>query len=335
MDRKILTTGDYCHAEFRGLIGGISNVTLVPLRRIETHDESDYDLIVVAQSHPDQFTADEIEALQAKYPLTPVVALLGSWCEGESRSGNPWPGVVRVYWHQWQGRLDLFEQQLESTGYSSWHEPRIATVGDRLLKCTAVGQAATKMFQPQPANDITPEPSSNFDSIPPREYRSPQRSPQRNQPSEFRSVANAVVDRILRSDPPHSVLHSARRVIGVSAYNAQTFDMLKDTFEHLGFNSEWIELSMETEGHRSYCLICIDANHLDEELQQRVRWIRETFENVPVIAIANFPRLTEVGNLVSWKVSHVVSKPFELNDLRFAIKAVLKESHVSSTTSYL
>ena len=37
-------------------------------------------------------------------PLARIVGLLGSWCEGEVRSGRPWPGAMRIYWHQWPGR---------------------------------------------------------------------------------------------------------------------------------------------------------------------------------------------------------------------------------------
>ena len=62
--------------------------------------------------------------LHRRAPLARLVALLGSWCEGEVRSGHPWPGVTRIYAHQWQARLP---RELES-----W-QPRTATEIDRLM----------------------------------------------------------------------------------------------------------------------------------------------------------------------------------------------------------
>ncbi|MCI0333916.1 MAG: hypothetical protein L0228_11915 [Planctomycetes bacterium] len=58
------------------------------------------ELVVVAQSRPDEIGTREIELLQRRWPLAGIVALLGSWCEGETRTGRPWPGVKRFYWYE-------------------------------------------------------------------------------------------------------------------------------------------------------------------------------------------------------------------------------------------
>jgi hypothetical protein len=55
-----------------------------------------FDLIVLAQMRPGQFSVDEVESLHRSWPLGKLVALLGSWCDGEGRTGRPWPGVWRV-----------------------------------------------------------------------------------------------------------------------------------------------------------------------------------------------------------------------------------------------
>lgn len=61
--------------------------------------------IVLAQPRPGQVRAEEVQRLRRAAPLARLVALLGTWCEGETRSGCPWPGVYRLYWHEWVPRM--------------------------------------------------------------------------------------------------------------------------------------------------------------------------------------------------------------------------------------
>jgi hypothetical protein len=49
------------------------------------------------------------------YPLTPVVVILDTWCEGEVRTGNVPTGQRRIYIHQWSKTTDK-ELQLLATG---------------------------------------------------------------------------------------------------------------------------------------------------------------------------------------------------------------------------
>jgi hypothetical protein len=69
------------------------------------------ELIVVAQSRPGAFPSPAIERLRRSAPLAGVVALVGSWCEGETRSGRPAAGVARLYWYEfpswWRRQLAL------------------------------------------------------------------------------------------------------------------------------------------------------------------------------------------------------------------------------------
>lgn len=58
------------------------------------------ELIVVAQARPGVIGAGELNALRRAAPLAGIAALLGSWCEGETRTGRPWPGVPRLYWYE-------------------------------------------------------------------------------------------------------------------------------------------------------------------------------------------------------------------------------------------
>ena len=90
-------------------------------------------LIVIAQSYPGQFSAAAIDRLRRAAPLARLVGLLGSWCEGEMRTGKPWPGVIRLYWHQWSVRSGQELQQLIAGHGSTWGLPITATDEERLL----------------------------------------------------------------------------------------------------------------------------------------------------------------------------------------------------------
>lgn len=105
----------------RWLAGGGSPDLLLP------------DLIAIALSYPGQFSAEDIDALRSHAPLTPLVAITGAWCDGELRSGTPWPGVVRVAWHQWAERFPLEAATLAAGRSSAWTLPSTATAEERLL----------------------------------------------------------------------------------------------------------------------------------------------------------------------------------------------------------
>ena len=91
------------------------------------------EVIVLAQAYPGQFSQAQVDQLRRLAPLARMVALLGTWCEGESRSGRPWPGVVRVYWHQWPSRSALELARIAHGQSSAWSLPPTATEEERLL----------------------------------------------------------------------------------------------------------------------------------------------------------------------------------------------------------
>ena len=67
-------------------------------------------LILLVQSRRNEISQHQIEQLHRTAPLARLVGLLGSWCEGEVRSGEPWKGVQRIYWHQWTPQLRRHER---------------------------------------------------------------------------------------------------------------------------------------------------------------------------------------------------------------------------------
>jgi CheY-like chemotaxis protein len=94
------------------------------------------DVIVIAQAFPQQFSHHDIDRLRRLAPLSRILGLLGSWCEGETRSGQPLPAAIRIYWHQWHARAERELRRLIQSQCPSWGLPVTATEEERLLQNT-------------------------------------------------------------------------------------------------------------------------------------------------------------------------------------------------------
>ncbi len=115
--------GQANHPDFREIIELLDNDTQLTLAPSDRHATSrdaagvfSPELIVIAQARPGQFRWNEVDRWRCRFPLAGVVSLLGSWCEGELRTGRPLPGAERLYWHEfhaWWHRQTL----LRSTGH--------------------------------------------------------------------------------------------------------------------------------------------------------------------------------------------------------------------------
>ena len=118
-ESKLLVTGEFWHPDFADLIGRLEIPTsLIPTDRLTklTSCDEPYAAVIVAQSRRGAVAATFLEHVRELFPNCPVVVLLGSWCEGESRSGNTSKLVVRMYWHQWNGSYLQLCEQLANQG---------------------------------------------------------------------------------------------------------------------------------------------------------------------------------------------------------------------------
>jgi hypothetical protein len=270
-DHKILLTGDYWHQDFQHIVSGFGvPVTLVPIEKVETVSDSSFDLIVIAQSRRNQFFAEDVEQIQETFAGIPVVGLLGSWCEGETRSGSPWPGVIRVYWHQWEGQYERFAKQLAESGITQWHAPRTSTPADR------------------------------------------------------------IAARIPRTPDSRQIQY-----IGISAWTPTQHEMVADAVKTLGWKSRWVERFMwDGETTQMISAICVEADGWSASLQNRIKWLRNEIPNAPLVLLLNYPRKSQLEAIQMAGVSEVVSKPFELDDLKSAIvRAVENQTQSSLETS--
>ena len=93
-------------------------------------------VILLVQARRDTISQLQIEQLHRAAPLARLVGLLGSWCEGEVRSGRPWTGVKRIYWHQWTPQLLATTDNGPDPDrlVGPWNLPRTATSAEHLLQ---------------------------------------------------------------------------------------------------------------------------------------------------------------------------------------------------------
>ncbi len=91
------------------------------------------EVVVLVESRPGEISHGAVDRLRRLAPLARFVGLLGSWCEGEPRSGDPWPAVERIYWHQWPARAGRELEGLARGECLAWTLPATATEEERIL----------------------------------------------------------------------------------------------------------------------------------------------------------------------------------------------------------
>lgn len=133
----MLIVGDTGRREFRTALGDATAcATADEAAALLERGECAPEVIVLVEARPGEIAQAAVDRLRRLAPLARIVGLLGSWCEGETRTGRPWPGVIRLYWHQWRPRARLALEQLAAAGCSPWALPATATDEERLL-CAA------------------------------------------------------------------------------------------------------------------------------------------------------------------------------------------------------
>jgi hypothetical protein len=141
---NVLFVGDHHRPEFSDAVNMLRRQTKcvwsADTRSAMTsinHHPAPPDVVVIGQARPGQYSAAEIDRLRRELPLARFLALLGSLCEGEARTGQPWPGVVRIYWHQWAPRFARELERLSAGICPTWGLPLTATPDEMIDFSTA------------------------------------------------------------------------------------------------------------------------------------------------------------------------------------------------------
>jgi hypothetical protein len=103
----VLLTGPWQYAEFAAIRAELDLNAQWPVvpslaDAVEqlTTAPSPPNLIFLAQARPGVDRQEDVERVRQLAPLTRIVVVAGTWCEGELRTGRPLTGVVRLYWYE-------------------------------------------------------------------------------------------------------------------------------------------------------------------------------------------------------------------------------------------
>ncbi len=108
--------------------------------------------------------------------------------------------------------------------------------------------------------------------------------------------------------------------IGVYALTMAQFEMFRDTFDSMGWQSFWmLQQDSDEMPFDPPDVICMDGLSLTPILEEKVHELKELFPNVPLVVMLNFPRRNEIERLCQIGVTEVVGKPFEHVDLQLAV----------------
>lgn len=105
-------------------------------------------VIILAERWPGEFAASHVDALRRAVPLARFVTVLGTWLEGETRTGRPRAGSLRVYWHRWAEFSPALEARSPDSA-SAWSFPSTSSDDERLLSAYEIEPATSSVSRSQ------------------------------------------------------------------------------------------------------------------------------------------------------------------------------------------
>jgi hypothetical protein len=91
------------------------------------------DFIVLLQRYAGEFDRRTIATVSRQHPLAPVVCVMGTYCEGETRSGQPLENTFRLFWYNASARLEDGFLAAERGRCPWWSQPTTLTDEERWL----------------------------------------------------------------------------------------------------------------------------------------------------------------------------------------------------------
>ncbi|NLS98132.1 MAG: hypothetical protein GXX96_38875 [Planctomycetaceae bacterium] len=205
------------------------------------------DVVVVVQSYPGEFADAQVDQLRRVAPLARFVTLLGTWCEGEMRSGAPLSGTIRVYWHQWVPQAYRELNRLIAGGESPWSLPPTACEEERCLAIAA-----------RPG-------------------------------------------------------HRGGGLVEIVTEQYDVFDWLATACLKREYTPRWRRAQDDSRSDSPVAVLFDAAGEIEKEASKLRRLSVD--RRVPVIVLADFPRIADCDRLMSAGANAVLSRPFFWDDL--------------------
>ncbi len=135
----ILLIGDRKRAEFRDArrIVEAERASFFPTLA-EAAQHTAPDVCILLQSTAGEFGVTDLEAALRRWPLTRFITIAGSLGEGEPRTGAPWGGQSRIYWHAFPGWWRLQQARVARGHAPEWALPRTSGEEHALLQLPTV-----------------------------------------------------------------------------------------------------------------------------------------------------------------------------------------------------
>lgn len=288
-------------ADFRAAIELIDAGTPIP------------DVVVLAYPYPGCFAQRDLEHFRRRYPLVRLACLAGSWCEGESRSGRPLSGVLRIPWHQWAMQQDRQLAALADSPPGPWALPPTATQDEHLLAraaypqrrlCGAVGIASIEQARAAIADDQS-------------EGRSQTVSPASADSSDLRWIATTAPP--APAQEACRVLHEAcdaRGVTGVFLRAERARAANSSLSDRYGKEpSSDLEANPPSPSPCPLRAVFAEVTSLDGQARSLVAHLASAVAPATLALLANFPRVDQAAAAVAVGAAAVLAKPFDLDDL--------------------
>jgi hypothetical protein len=315
---SILLVGDITRDEFAGIRATLDRWAAVSVvgdveAAAAALAEGDIvpDAIVVAQSFPGQFSHTAIDRLRRLAPLARILGLMGSWCEGEMRSGSPWPSTARIYWHQWPAHADRQFHQMAAGQACSWTLPPTATEEERLL--ADLGPLA-------PGEGVSSMPTKGTGSEPRTE--TPARDGCREVPVPlFQQAVRVRADEL--SGPPGGL-------VVIRSPSTEMAEWLSAACRRRGLATLWQRASSADRIEGATAAI-FDGADLDDDECGELKRLAAALGPAPVVALLSFPRTDTYDRARSAGAAAVLSKPVVLEDLFWQLHKVVGKAFVAAT----
>ena len=118
-----------------------------PVAKLVDDQQTPPQLVVVFQARPSTGDAELLAQLQADLPLAGVAVVLGSWCEGETRTGKPVTQAERLFWYQFPAWWQQVRTRWSSGQHTHWQHPTGQVVADSHMLTGKLVAVSTAEFE--------------------------------------------------------------------------------------------------------------------------------------------------------------------------------------------